>query len=429
MKIKTIITALGLLVLCAVLFFPQQEYNLRISGGMPAILLGIPKFITTGTSAEIKAATVTLNEVFEADMNYSRVFQPLKKSFYGYIRPLDPENIHYKDWQSIQAKLLAVGEVSESQNGFEFLFTVYDVRSERYIFRKKYQGNHDVLRLAAHRASNALMEIYGEPLIFTTKTVFVSNRDGNDEIYMMDYDGQNQTRLTFNKIKDYMPSVSPDGRNIAYTSYRGTKAALYVFNPFEGTHVEVMGGGTNWASCFSPDGRKLAFSSTIDQGNSEIYVANSDGSRPKRVTFNRAADTAPCWSPNSRQIAFTSDRGGTPQIYIMDAEGGNPRRVSFGGTYHDAPAWSPDGDRIAYVSRVDQIFDIYILNIRTQQIVKLTESYARNEYPCWSPDGRHLVFTSNRTGKIQIYSMDYDGKNLRQLTYSGNNKLPDWSKE
>ena len=429
MKKKSILTALGLMALSAILFFPQQEYNLKISGGMPAVPLGIPQFVTKGTSPEIKAAAVTLNEVFEADMTYSRVFQPLKKSYYGYIRPLDPENIHYKDWQSIGAKLLVVGEVAELQNGFEFIFTLYDVRSERYVSRKRYTGEYDVVRLAAHRASNSMMELYGEPPIFTTKIVFVSNRDGNDELYMMDYDGRNQTRLTFNRVKDYMPAISPDGKSIAYTSYRGTKAALYVFNPYEGTHVEVHGGGTNWAPCFSPDGRRLAFSSTVDQGNSELYVANSDGSRPRRITYNRSADTAPCWSPNSRQIAFTSDRGGTPHIYIMDAQGGNPRRVSFSGSYHDAPAWSPDGDRIAYVSRVDQIFDIYVLNIRTEQIVKFTESFARNEYPNWSPDGRHIIFTSDRTRKVQIYTMDYDGRNLKQLTFTGDNKLPDWSKE
>jgi len=121
----------------------------------------------------------------------------------------------------------------------------------------------------------------------------------------------------------------------------------------------------------SPDGRRLAFCSQEEGGNSEIYMSTSEGKGIRRVTFNKATDTAPTWSPTSRQIAFTSDRGGTPQIYIMDAEGSNVTRVSFGGTYHDAPAWAPTGDRIAYVSRVDQIFDLYVLNLRTKQIIKL----------------------------------------------------------
>jgi TolB protein len=112
----------------------------------------------------------------------------------------------------------------------------------------------------------------------------------------------------------------------------------------------------------------------------------------------------------------------------MDAEGSNVRRKSFGGNYFDAPSWSPTGDMIAYVSRVDQIFDIYILNLRTNQTHKITEGNARNESPCWAPDGRHLIFSSNISGTIQLYTIDYDGANLRCLTTKGTNKLPDWSR-
>jgi TolB protein len=112
----------------------------------------------------------------------------------------------------------------------------------------------------------------------------------------------------------------------------------------------------------------------------------------------------------------------------MDAEGSNVRRCSFGGNYHDSPSWSPTGDRIVYVSRVQAVFDLYILNLRTDEIIKLTEGYARNESPCWSADGRHIIFSSNRIGTIQLYSIDYDGANLKRLTSKGQNKLPDWAR-
>jgi TolB protein len=113
----------------------------------------------------------------------------------------------------------------------------------------------------------------------------------------------------------------------------------------------------------------------------------------------------------------------------MDAEGSNVSRVSFGGsTYLDSPAWSPAGDKIVFVARVESLFDLYLLNRRTNQIAKLTESNARNESPSWSPDGRHIVFTSNMKDGLQVFSIDADGQNLRQLTTKGANKLPDWSK-
>jgi TolB protein len=209
---------------------------------------------------------------------------------------------------------------------------------------------------------------------------------------------------------------------------------MFVLEIYEGRRVPVSLKGNNFSPAWSPDGKKLAFMSTMD-GNAEIYIAEIDedslkrGSfRIKRLTFNPGIDTAPSWSPTGRQIVFVSDRGGTPQIYTMDAEGSNVQRVSFGGSnHHDSPSWSPAGERIVYVARVDNIFDLYVLNLRTQQIMKLTESNARNESPSWSPDGRHIVFTSNMKGGLQLFSIDYDGTNLRQLTTQGQNKLPDWS--
>ncbi|MCR4409689.1 MAG: Tol-Pal system beta propeller repeat protein TolB [Candidatus Saccharicenans sp.] len=406
--------------------FSQQEIVLTIREGVPAISLALPPFVTDASSAEAREAAETIHRVLADDLNYSRVFSLVPREHLNYIRPLNPKEIFFKDWESIQARILVVGEVSQSQNRVIFEVKIYDVKSEKMILGKRYQADPGVFRLVAHRVADELMKLYGEKPYFTTKIVFVSNRDGNDELYMMDYDGANQTRLTFNKWRDYMPAWSPDQRAIVFTSYRAGNPDLYILYPYEGKLVPVSTKGTNFSGAFSPDGKKLAFCSTRD-GNSEIYVAGADGSNARRITFNSAIDTAPSWSPTGREIAFTSDRTGTPQIYIMDAEGGNVRKVSFGGNYLDAPAWSPDGERIAFVSRVDNFFDIYILNLKTNKITKLTETRARNESPSWSPDGRHIIFSSNMSGSIQVYSVDYDASNLRCLTSQGENKLANWT--
>jgi TolB protein len=430
MKIRKTLLSAFLVFAGGWIVFPQQEVVITIKDGMPAIPLAIPEFVVRSTSAEIKAIAQELHQTIHDDLNYSRVFQLLPRSYYNYIRPLDPENIFFKDWESIQAKILLVGEVSEKEDkNLSFEGKIYDVKAGRFISGKRLESDRKALRLMAHKTADELMRVFGEKPIFTTKIVFVSDRDGNDELYMMDYDGHNQTRLTYNTKIDYMPAWSPDGRKIAYTSYQGHNALLFLADIYEGKRVEVAGKGTNFSPAFSPDGEKIAFCSTIDEGNPEIYVYSIDSKELKRLTFNNAIDTAPTWSPTGREIAFTSDRGGGPQIYVMDAEGSNVRRVSFGGSYHDAPTWAPTGDRIAYVSRVEQIVDIYVLNLRTSQIIKLTESNANNESPAWSPDGRHLVFSSNLSGAVQLYRIDYDGFNLKRLTSLGKNKLPDWSRE
>jgi TolB protein len=429
----SVFTATAILFSSAVPLSAQQEVVMTIKEGMPVIPVAVPAFIARGDSEPVQAAARTLREIISADLKYSRVFNPLPNSYYDYIPGIDPskpDEINFADWESIQAKLLLVGEVSRDENrGFIFEAKIFDVKAARFIKGKRYQTDPDLLRLAGHKLSNEFMLLYGEAPIFTTKIVFVSNRDGNDELYMMDYDGHSQTRLTFNREKDYMPAWSADTQTIAYTHYVNQRAGLYLLNLFQGERKLVHDKGTSFGANFSADGTKMAFCSTEDESNSEIYVCNSDGGNIRRLTYNRAIDTAPSWSPTGREIAFTSDRLGSPQIYIMDAEGTNVRRVSFGGNYHDAPAWSPTGNRIAYVSRVRAVFDLYILNLRSNQIIKLTEGFSRNESPAWSPDGRHLVFSSSRTGTIQLYSIDYDGANLRRLTSTGENKLPDWSRK
>jgi len=410
--------------------FGQQEVVLTIREGMPLIPFALPEFAVRATAADAKAAAAEIQQVLGADLKFSRVFQLLPKEHYGYIRPLNPEKIFFKDWDSIQARILLTGEVFDGEGGgIVFEGKVYDVKSERFIFGKRYQAEKNAWRLVAHRMADEIMKtIAGERPIFASKIVFVSTRDGNHEIYMMDYDGGNPTRLTFNKTTDYLPAWSPDQAAIAFTSYKRGNPELVLRTIYEGQEKIVASRGTNSSAAFSPDGKRIAFASTMD-GNSEIYIHELESGKTRRLTHNSAIDTAPTWSPTGREIAFTSDRAGTgmPQIYTMDAEGSNVRKVSFGGNYHDAPAWSPAGDRLVFVSRVDNLFDLYALNLRTNQIVKLTETNARNESPSWSPDGRHIVFTSNKSGSVQLYMIDYDGANLRRLTDRGENKLPNWT--
>ncbi len=427
-KFLLYLTILTLLFL-AIILLAQQEVYITLREGVPAISIALPDLVTNSSLPEVRTAAEEIYGVIVADLSYSRIFQIVPKKYHEYIRPLDPKNIFFKDWESIQASILFAGEISANENeGVVFEGKLYDVKAGRFIFGKRYQVTKNLYRLAGHRMADEMVRVLsGEKPIFTSKIVFVSDRDGNDEIYMMDYDGHNQTRLTYNKVRDYMPCWSPDGKKIAYTSYSSLAVVgLYLLDLEAGKKIPVATKGTSFGADFSPDGRRLAFCSTMD-GNAEIYVASAEGKNIKRLTYNEAIDTAPSWSPTGREIAFVSDRSGSPQIYIMDAEGSNVRRVSFGGTYHDSPAWAPTGDRIVYVSRVENIFDLYVLNLRSNQITKLTESNARNESPSWSPDGRHIVFSSSQSGTIQIHQIDYDGNNLRRLTSQGANKLPHWS--
>jgi TolB protein len=150
----------------------------------------------------------------------------------------------------------------------------------------------------------------------------------------------------------------------------------------------------------------------------------------RRLTNTAAIDTTPTWSPNGNEIAFTSDRSGSPQIYIVSADGlGAVQRITAE-SYADRPTWSPAPfNEIAFESRTGARFDIKILDVATRQVKQLTFGEGSNESPAFAPNGRHLAFMSDRAtgGKFQIFTMTRDGRNLRQITRMGTNTLPAWS--
>jgi len=181
-----------LLFLAASGIFAQQEVVLKISEGTPMIPIALPDFIDRSGSPHAQAAAAEIHQVLADDIKYSRIFQLLPKSDYDLIGGLaTADKINFKDWEGIQASLLIAGEVREDSGHVIFDGIIYDVKSERLSIRKRYQAEKNGLRLVAHKMDDELLKVHGEKPIFTTKIAYVSNRDGNDEIYMMDYDSLN----------------------------------------------------------------------------------------------------------------------------------------------------------------------------------------------------------------------------------------------
>jgi len=418
----------GISVSMSVHLFSQQEVRIRIREGMPMIPVALPEFHFTPSSVKDNEIKNEVHQVIWNDLTYSRVFKLVPKEHYNYIKKHDPSNISYRDWASIQANILISGQVEVSQEQrIIFSMKVYDVKSERFIFGRNFGGKKEFLRLIAHRAADAVMAYFGEKPIFTSKILFVSDRDGNKEIYFMDYDGKRQRRITYNDYIDMLPSWSFDKEKVLYTSYRDGNPDLFMFHLYTGKTELISTGQANYSADWSRENDRIVYTSTRS-GDAEIYIKDMKTRKEKRLTFTPAIDTSPCWSPNSREIAFISDRSGTAQVYLMDAEGSNIRRITSEGTRHDSPEWSPDGTQLAYTLMIGNGIDIYVYNLKNNTIIKLTEDARRNENPSWSPDGRHIIFSSNRSGRYQLYTVDYDGSNLRQVTSRGENKMPSWQK-
>jgi TolB protein len=313
------------------------------------------------------------------------------------------------------------------------------VTARQQLYGREYTGSIANPRLYAHTIADEIHQSQRQLRgVARTKLAFASDRDKGKvagtvekrdvkEIYYSDYDGANQRRVTMGKELNITPVWAPDGRAIVYTSYRSGFPDVYISRPFEGIlQRPTKGAGQNWLPVYSPDGTKIAFTSNRD-GNPELYVMNVDGSALRRLTNHPQIDTTPTWSPNGTQLAFTSDRSGSPAIYVVGTDGLGLRRISSD-SYADRPTWSPPPlNEIAFAARTGPGYDIKVLNLAKGETRQITFGEGSNESPAWSPNGRHLAFTSTRAGRTQVFTVDLDGKNVRQITRDGNNYFPHWS--
>jgi len=270
------------------------------------------------------------------------------------------------------------------------------------------------------------------------KIAFTSNRDGNNEIYVMNADGSNQTNLTNSPAFDWYPDWSSDGKKIIFGSYRNPSDEhdedIYVMNA-DGSNVERLTDSPEWSgfAAWSPDGTKIAFCSNRD-GTQDIYIMNADGSGITRVTNDPEPDYYPDWSLDGSIIVYLrGDPGDNCEIYIINIDGTNKTNLTNNPEIDGYPSFSPDGTRIAFNREFYRgekaVCNICVMDPDGTNFVQLTQQSTIHEplgggVPRWSPDGSKIVFQAEG----EIYTINADGTNRVNITNSpGADWYASWS--
>lgn len=407
---------------------PREDTKLAVANFVPRTL----------ATQETESVLKVFDQVLWGDLQFSAFFEMPSKSFYP-LKPLrTPQDVNFENWQvpTLDADFLVFGNLFlEGQTAILEAY-LYDVKTAHQVLGKRYTiADSTMVRRVAHEFADQIVFQLSAATsrgVARTQIAFASLKAGSKEIYLMDYDGSNQRTITANGGLNKFPAWLFDNSKLAFITKlpQSARWELWIQGLQGGRNVMPMPTSYVSSPSFSPDGDRIAFSSRdVTRVDADVYYARVNTQNRTNLTNHPSIDTSPTWSPTGRQIAFISDRSGSPQLWLMDSDGTNLQQLVTEGGHCDSPDWSPDGRFIVYSWQPPTRWehDIYVVEVSTSKIFQLTSRSGSNENPHWSPDGRHLVFQSARTGSKQIFIMNADGKNLKQVTAYGINEAPAWS--
>jgi TolB protein len=424
---------------------PDINTVVTTHGGKPA--LAVIDFRGSGASQGYMAA---FNSTLFGDLQSSALFDMRPKSVFPLNNPQRPEDLRptdgnqglaLPDWAGapVNASHLVFGYTADVNGSLVLYGNVYDTRQAdpgaAKLMSSRYAGTLNeagAIHLAHQFADDIIKQFGGTGSLLGSRIYFSSNRSSvGGDIWVMDWDGNNQTQLTNQKAITIMPAISPDGSRLAFTSYASGTPKIVMLDtvtkrtvPFYNQEASLNANVT-----FSPDGKSIYYVSTAAGGTAQIYYAAMNGQGFRRISHRDAVESEPKINPANPNLMLFTGGPGSEQIYQMSTDGVGVEKVTNGEGEASNPSWNADGKHFLFawtsgIAKGD--FNIFVMDAGSRQYTQLTHNEGRNENPVWAPDGKHLVFASTRSGRSQIYSMLADGSDVKQLTTRGTNKSPVW---
>ncbi|MDY0131456.1 MAG: Tol-Pal system beta propeller repeat protein TolB [Desulforegulaceae bacterium] len=394
------------------------------------IPIAVPEFVALEENEKI-------NEILDKGSNYLGYLL----NFTSYFRVSDSSvkikeivgtKIDFSGWKNKGYELLVSSGVFYDKNtGFlEMEIRLFDVFKQELLVGKRYTGKADDYKKMLKRFASEVMEkLFKNTGLFESQIAFVSNKTGNKELYICDFDGTNIKEITNNKSINISPSWSYDNSYLAYTSYKRDIPEIFIKSLKGKKNYIVSKGRLSITPSWIPGKFSLAAVFSID-GDPDIYIISPSGEILSTAVKGYGIDVSPAFSPDGNKMAFVSGRGGSPQIYIKSFLDNSVKRLTFEGNYNTSPSWSPTGEYLAFVGMTKEDgINIYTIRPDGSGLKMITSHSGDNEDPSWSPDGSLIVFSSSRNKGKKLFVMTRSGEDQRQLisNMAGNQSEPAWS--
>ena len=270
-----------------------------------------------------------------------------------------------------------------------------------------------------------------------TGVVFVSDQDGDSEIFAIDPATNDMQQLTQNSAADGSPAWSPDGSQIAWQSDQTGNFEIWVMDS-DGSNPHQLTDDASTAQdpAWSPDGTQIAFA-LDSSGDFDIWLMNSDGSDARVIIQNaEASERAPSWSPDAEWLVYMSDKSGGRELYLFNLDDGSEQRLTTNSVYDGLPDWQSDGPLTVFATvrspESNGEFEIYVTdstigNADQTNAQQVTANLIADDDPDWSPDGQAIVYQTLQAGQWDLWIVNSDGSSARALIGGPSNETaPNW---
>lgn len=292
--------------------------------------------------------------------------------------------------------------------------------------------------------------LFGKEGVATTRIIYtVKTKEGstwNSEMWESDYDGGNKRQLTTDSGYAITPVYIPPKAGFSsgtffFVSYKTGQPKIYYQSlvPDAAPRRLTLLRGNQLMPAITRQRDKLAFICDIT-GNPDLFVqafspdTGAIGKPYQIFSTHLATQGTPTFSPDGKQIAFVSNKDGSPRIYKMDVPPPGTSLKDIKATLiskrnreSSAPAWSPDGTKIAYCSMVQGVRQVWLYDFINNEERQLTQGSGNKENPTWAPNSLHLIFNSSDAGACELYLINLNQTDAAKISSgAGEKRFPCW---